>query len=362
MKYLHHNKNWTDFRWDNDKLLPALGRVRHLQGKLLGQMNAIGFSLQEEAVLTTLTLDVLKSSEIEGELLNKDQVRSSIARRLGLDVGGLVSSPRHVEGVVEMMLDATQRYQLPLTDERLFGWHNALFPGGFSGPYRIEVAKYRTGAMQVVSGPMGRESVHYEAPGPERIEAEMKKFLSWFNAPSEVDPVMKAAISHFWFVAIHPFDDGNGRIARAITDMQLARGDGSGQRFYSMSNQILIERKKYYEALERTQSTDGDITMWFEWFLACLERALIGSEDILKSVFSKAKFWEEHGRSGLNSRQQLMLNKLLDGFDGKLTSSKWAKITKTSPDTALRDINDLIGREILRKDESGGRSTSYELA
>ncbi len=359
--YIHNHTNWTDFRWDNDKLLPQLGRVRHLQGKLLGQMENLGFSLQEEAVLTTLTLDVLKSSEIEGELLNPEQVRSSIARRLGLDVAGLVNSPRNVDGIVEMMLDATQRYNSPLTDERLFGWHNALFPSGFSGLYKIEVAKYRSGAMQVVSGAMGKERVHYEAPEAARVEAEMTKFLAWFNAGSNLDPVMKAAIAHFWFVAIHPFDDGNGRIARAITDMQLARGDGSSQRFYSMSNQILAERKQYYEVLEKAQHGDSDITVWFEWFLTCLERVLIGSAEALKSVLTKAKFWEQHSQTALNYRQRLMLNKLLDGFDGKLTSSKWAKITKSSPDTALRDINDLIARAIMRKDDSGGRSTNYEL-
>ncbi len=243
--YIHQHKNWTDFSWDNDRLLPLLGRVRHLQGRLLGQMENIGFSLQEEAVLTTLTLDVLKSSEIEGELLNPEQVRSSIARRLGLDVAGLVNSPRNVDGIVEMMLDATQRYSSPLTDERLFGWHNALFPSGFSGLYKIEVAKYRSGAMQVVSGAMGKERVHYEAPEAAHVEAEMTKFLAWINNNTQTDPVMKAAIAHFWFVVIHPFDDGNGRIARAITDMQLARGDGSSRRFYSMSNQILAERKRY---------------------------------------------------------------------------------------------------------------------
>ena len=359
--YIHNHTNWTDFRWDNDKLLPLLGRVRHLQGKLLGQMENLGFSLQEEAVLTTLTLDVLKSSEIEGELLNPEQVRSSIARRLGLEVAGLVNSPRNVDGIVEMMLDATQRYDSPLTDERLFGWHNALFPSGFSGLYKIEVAKYRSGAMQVVSGAMGKERVHYEAPEAVRVEPEMTKFLGWFNADSNLDPVMKAAIAHFWFVAVHPFDDGNGRIARAITDMQLARGDGSSQRFYSMSNQILAERKQYYEVLEKTQHGDSNITVWFEWFLTCLERALIGSGEVLKSVLTKAKFWEQHSQTALNDRQRLMLNKLLDGFDGKLTSSKWAKITSSSPDTALRDINDLIARGILRKDDSGGRRTNYEL-
>jgi Fic family protein len=360
--YIHNHPNWTDFQWDNDRILPLLGRVRHLQGRLLGQMENLGFSLQEEAVLTTLTLDVLKSSEIEGEILNYDQVRSSIARRLGIEYAGMVYAARNVEGVVEMMLDATQRYSEPLTDERLFGWHNALFPSGFSGAYKIEVAKYRTGEMQVVSGAMGKEKVHYEAPVPERVKEEMDKFLAWFNADSIIDPVIKAAIAHFWFVAIHPFDDGNGRITRAITDMQLARGDGSPQRFYSMSNQILTERKQYYEVLEKTQRGGGDITAWFEWFLTCLERALSNSEDVLKAVLVKAKFWDTHRQTNLNDRQRLMLNKLLDGFDGKLTSSKWAKIAKTSSDTALRDIQDLIEKGILQKEAGGGRSTNYELA
>lgn len=359
--YLHQKENWTDFRWDNDRLLPLVGHVRHLQGRLLGQMESLGFPLQEEAVLTTLTLDVLKSSEIEGEVLSKEQVRSSIARRLGLVVSGLVDSSRNVDGVVEMMLDATQRYALPLTDARLFGWHAALFPSGHSGPYKIEVAKYRSGEMQVVSGAMGREKVHYEAPKPEFMDVEMSRFLQWFNDESSVDPVIKAAIAHLWFVTIHPFDDGNGRIARAIADLQLARSDGSPQRFYSMSSQILAERKRYYEALEKAQRGDGDITLWLEWFLSCLERSLSSSEEILKTVLLKAKFWDEHRETELNARQRLMLNNLLDCFDGKLTSSKWAKIAKTSPDTALRDIQDLIAKGILRKEAQGGRSTNYEL-
>jgi Uncharacterized conserved protein len=359
--YIYQNKNWTDFTWDNDKLLSLLGNVRHLQGRLLGRMESLGFRLQEEAMLTTLTLDVLKSSEIEGEMLNKEQVRSSIARRLGLEVSGLVDSSRNVDGVVEMMLDATQNYAKPLQKERLYGWHAALFPTGYSGMYKIEVGKFRSGEMQVVSGAMGKEKVHYVAPKGELVEAEMETLLKWFNNGSQTDPVLKAAIAHLWFVTIHPFDDGNGRIARAIADMQLARSDNSPQRFYSMSNQILAERKKYYEILEKTQHSNGDITAWMEWFLTCLERALMNSEEILESVLSKSKFWEQHGQISLNDRQRLMLNKLLDGFEGKLTSSKWGKITKTSPDTALRDIQDLISKGILRKEAQGGRSTNYEL-
>lgn len=360
--FVHQKQDWSDFKWDSDKIVPLLGNVRYLQGKLLGQMESLGFSLKEEAVLTMLTLDVLKSTEIEGEILNKDQVRSSIARKLGITVNGIVASSRNVDGVVEMMLDATQHYDSPLTKKRLLGWHAALFPTGYSGMYKIEVGKYRTGDMQVVSGAMGKEKIHYEAPKPNLVESEMANFLDWLNnGHISIDPVLKAAIAHFWFITIHPFDDGNGRIARAITDMLLARSDNTSQRFYSMSNQILEERKVYYDILEKTQRGDGDITNWLFWFLSCLERALINTEKILESTIVKAKFWEQHSQTSLNNRQRIMLNKLLDGFDGKLTSSKWAKITKTSPDTALRDIQDLISKGILQKEAQGGRSTNYEL-
>ncbi len=360
--FVHQKQNWSDFKWDSDKIVPLLGNVRHLQGKLLGQMESLGFSLKEEAVLTTLTLDVLKSTEIEGEILNKDQVRSSIARKLGITVNGIVASSRNVDGVVEMMLDATQHYDSPLTKKRLLGWHAALFPTGYSGMYKIEVGKYRTGDMQVVSGAMGKEKIHYEAPKPNLVESEMANFLDWLNnGHISIDPVLKAAIAHFWFITIHPFDDGNGRIARAITDMLLARSDNTSQRFYSVSNQILEERKVYYDILEKTQRGDGDITNWLLWFLSCIERALINTEKILESTIVKAKFWEQHSQTSLNNRQRIMLNKLLDGFDGKLTSSKWAKITKTSPDTALRDIQDLISKGILQKEAQGGRSTNYGL-
>ena len=359
--YIYQRKNWTAFKWNNDTLLPLLANVRHLQGRLLGQMESLGFKFQEEALLSTLTLDVLKSNEIEGEVLNKDQVRSSIARRLGLAVSGLVDIPRNVDGVVEMMLDATQHYMKPLTTERVFGWHAALFPTGYSGMYKIEAGKYRSGDMQVVSGAMGKERVHYEAPKADVLEVEMKRFLNWFNNESETDPVLKAAVAHLWFVTIHPFDDGNGRIARTITDMQLARSDGSPQRFYSMSNQILTERKRYYNLLEQTQRGDGDITAWLEWFLRCLENTLVNSRVILESVLAKAKFWERHSQMSLNDRQRLMLNKLLDDFEGKLTSSKWAMIARCSQDTAIRDIQDLINKGILRKEAEGGRSTNYEL-
>jgi len=348
--YIYQTKDWPNFTWDNDKLLSLLANVRHLQGRLLGRMESLGFTLKEEAVLSTLTLDVLKSTEIEGELLNKDQVRSSIARKLGLEVSGLVDSPRNVDGVVEMMLDATQNYMQPITTERLFGWHAALFPTGYSGMYKIEVGKYRSGDIQVVSGAMGKEKVHYEAPKADQVYPEMNRFLEWFNnTQSDIDSVLKAAIAHFWFVTIHPFDDGNGRIARAITDLQLSRSDGSPQRFYSMSNQILVERKKYYEVLEITQQGTTDITEWLVWFLSCLENALVNSSDVLDSVLGKARFWERHIQTSFNDRQRLMLNKLLDGFEGKLTTSKWSKITKCSQDTAIRDIQDLIKRVFYKK-------------
>lgn len=360
-KYIYQYGNWPLFSWDEGEIQGLLGRVRYLQGMLLGQMGAIGFSLKEEAVLTTLTLDVLKSSEIEGEILNYEQVRSSIARKLGMEYAGMVYPDRNVEGVVEMMLDATQNYTLPLDEERLFGWHAALFPTGRSGMYKIDVACYRSGEMQIVSGAMGKEKVHYQAPPPDRVKAEMDAFLKWFNGEDKLDLVLKSGIAHFWFIIIHPFDDGNGRITRALSDMLLARSDNTPQRFYSLSNQILIERKRYYEVLQKAQSSDGDITEWLTWYLECLHRALQTSEATIQKVLQKAGFWDKHKETELNARQRLMLNKLLDGFDGKLTTSKWAKITKSSQDTALRDINDLIGKGILSKETGGGRSTNYEL-
>jgi Fic family protein len=362
--YIHQHKDWPYFTWRNEALLSELGKVRHLQGKLLGKMEALGFALQEEAVLETLTLDVLKSSEIEGELLNPEQVRSSIARRLGMEISGLIPSDRNVDGVVEMMLDATQQNDQPLNHERLFGWHASLFPTGRSGMYKIEVGGWRkdeTGPMQVVSGAMGKEKVHYQAPEAALLNQEMNAFIDWFNTEKQLDPVLKAAVAHLWFVTIHPFEDGNGRIARAITDLQLARADGSKQRFYSMSAQIRLERKAYYDILEKTQKGDLDITDWLIWFLDCLHQALLTTDQILARVLTKAKFWENHAVVSINDRQRTIINKLLDGFDGKLTSSKWAKITKCSPDTALRDITDLMAKHILRKEEAGGRSTNYEL-
>lgn len=365
-RYIHQHLNWPEFHWNQNKLAQLLAEVRHRQGRLLGRMEGLGFNLQAEATLQTLTLDVLKSSEIEGEILDREQVRSSIARRLGMDIAGLVPTDRHVEGVVEMMLDATQNYTNELTDERLFGWHAALFPTGRSGMHKIVVGAWRDNTkddpMQVVSGPMGREMVHYEAPASEVLEKEIKRFCDWVNKEYSIDPVMKAAIAHLWFVTIHPFDDGNGRIARAIADMQLTRADGTPQRFYSMSAQIRKERTDYYNILEETQKGTLDITQWIEWFLSCLGRALASTDETLAVVLKKAKFWEKYAESSFNDRQVLLLNKLLNGLEGKLNSSKWAKMAKCSQDTALRDIQNLIDRKILMKEPSGGRSTSYVLA
>ncbi len=353
--YIHELKDWPDFRWDDGLAARHLAPVRHRQGRLIGRMEALGFELRAEAVLTTLTEDILKSSEIEGEILNRDQVRSSIARRLGLDIGALAPADRRTEGVVEMMLDATQKYAEPLTAERLFAWHAALFPTGRSG-------MTSSGPMRVVSGPIGRERVHYVAPRAARLEAEMSAFLSRFNRGAMLDPVLKAALAHLWFVTIHPFDDGNGRIARAIADMALASSEQSAQRFYSMSAQIRLERSAYYNVLEATQKGDLDITAWLEWFLGCLDRAIEGAENALSGVLHKARFWEALKNQPLNERQRKVINRMLDGIEGKLTSSKWAALTKSSPDTALRDITDLVKRGILVRDAGGGRSTSYSLA
>lgn len=360
-KYIYQYKNWTSFTWRESDINAIFGEVRYLQGRILGQMNTLGFATKEEATLRTLTLDVIESSAIEGEKLDYDQVRSSIARRLGINIAGLVPANRKVDGVVEMMLDATQNFQKPLTKKRLCGWHSALFPTGHSGMLRIEVARYRTGAMQIVSGAMGRERVHYEAVPGARVKEEMDHFLKWFNDKNTIDPVLKSAIAHFWFIIIHPFDDGNGRIARAISDLMLARADGTSDRFYSMSSQILVERKKYYETLQRVQHSSGDLTDWLSWFLHCLKNSLVATEQTLQKILRKNEFWQKHENSELNERQRLVLNKLFDGLDGKLKSSKWAKIAKCSPDTALRDIKDLMDKQILRQEQAGGRSTNYEL-
>ncbi len=361
--YIHRKKDWPHFTWDEKKLVTLLAEVRHKQGILLGKMQSLGFSLQGEASLQMLTLDVLKSSEIEGEILDQEQVRSSIARRLGMGIAGLVAADRNVEGVVEMMLDATQNYQQELTEVRLFDWHAALFPTGRTGMQKIVVGAWRdndkSDPMQVVSGPMGREKIHFQAPDAELISDEMAALFKWFNERETTDPVIKSAIAHLWFVTIHPFDDGNGRIARAIADMQLARSDNSAQRFYSMSAEIRKQRNKYYDILEATQKGSLDITDWLEWFLTCLDQSLSTTEETLADILMKAKFWEKHANENFNERQKLMLNKMLDGFNGKVNTSKWAKITNTSTDTALRDITNLLERHILIKEEGGGRSTSY---
>jgi Fic family protein len=363
--HIHELGDWPAFRWDRDRLAELLASVRHRQGRLIGRMESLGFDLRREAVLETLTSDVVKSSEIEGERLDAEQVRSSIARRLGMDAGALKPADRHVEGIVEMMLDATGQYDSALTAERLFGWHAALFPTGRSGMTRIRVGAWRddgTGPMQVVSGPVGKERVHFTAPAAARLEREMSQFLDWFNRPADIDEVLKAALSHLWFVTIHPFDDGNGRIARATADMALARSERSSQRFYSMSTQIRKEREAYYDILEHTQKGTMDVTGWMEWFLACLGGAIDGVHEVLGAVLVKARFWDNVRGVTLNERQKLVLNRLLDGFDGNLTTSKYAKLTKSSQDTALRDILLLVERGILVRGTERGRSTSYALA
>jgi len=365
VSYIHENPDWPNLRWDDAKLLPLLADVRHRQGRLLGRMEGLGFRLRAEASLTTLTADVIKSSAIEGAVLDAEQVRSSIARRLGLDFGGKVQTSRDVEGVVEMMLDATQKYAQPLTAERLFSWHASLFPTGRSGMRRITVGAWRPadiGPMQVVSGPIGRERVHFEAPSADRLKREVSFFLKWFGAANGIDPVLKAGIAHFWFVTIHPFEDGNGRISRAIADMALARAEGTMERFYSMSTQIEAEKKHYYLNLEQSQKGGVDITSWLEWFLGCLGRAVAGAEDGLASVLRKAKTWERiNSQSPVNERQRTVINRLLDGFEGNLSTSKYAKLAKCSGDTALRDINILLNQGVLVQVAGGGRNTSYRL-
>jgi Fic family protein len=362
--YLWEKPDWPAFSWEEKALTALLAQVSREQGRLLGKMEGLGFDLRNEAHLRTLTEDVLKSSEIEGEKLERDQVRSSIARRLGMDVAGLVPADRDVEGVVEMMMDATGNYSQPLTEERLFAWHASLFPTGRSGMHKIRVGAWRddsTGPMEVVSGTIGKEKVHYVAPPAERLADEMAKFLEWFEGPKDTDPLLTAGLAHLWFVTIHPFDDGNGRIARAIADMALARSEKTGQRFYSMSAQIRLERKDYYNKLEATQKATLDVTRWQTWFLECLHRAIDGAQETLGAVLFKAQFWERFAKEPLNERQIKVLNRLLDGFEGKLTTSKWAKLAKCSQDTAYRDILDLVERGALQKDAGGGRSTSYSL-
>jgi Fic family protein len=365
MAYIHDLHGWPKLTWSGDALSRPLADVRHKQGRLLGRMEALGFASRQEASLDVLTSDVVKSSAIEGETLSPEEVRSSIARRLGLDVAGVSTSARNVEGIVEMMLDATGNFAEPLTDHRLFAWHAALFPTGRSGMTTIAVGMWRpeeAGPMKVVSGPIGRERVHFEAPEAARLGTEMQAFLEWFNGRSAIDPVLKAGVAHLWFVTIHPFEDGNGRIARAIADMALARADQTKDRFYSMSSQIAADRKHYYRELERAQRGDLDITRWLTWFLHCLDRAIDNAGELLGGVIRKTKLWSRINPHPVNSRQRLVINRMLDGFEGFLTTSKYATLAKCSPDTALRDIHDLVARNILQRNRHGGRSTSYRLA
>ena len=361
--YIWQQPTWAEFTWDNEKLITLLSEVRNLEGRVLGLMSGLGFSVQNTTSLDVMVEDVLRSSEIEGELLNADRVRSSIARHLGIDTEGLPEPDHYTEGVVQVMLDAVRNSNEPLTYERLFNWHAALFPTGRSGMYLITVAAYRVGTepMQVVSGAMGREKVHYEAPASEDVPAMMNEFLTWINGEQDLDPILKAAIAHLWFVAIHPFDDGNGRLTRTITDMLLAKADGMPHRFYSMSAEILRERKGYYAALEKTTTGTMDITLWLEWFLQTLRSAILRAETTVQRVVKKSLFWQQHREVSMNERQVKVVNMLWDGFDGKLTTSKWAKITKSSQATALRDITDLVEKGVLIIANEGGRSTNYLL-
>lgn len=359
--YIHEKENWTDFRWDNEKLLPKLASVRHLQGKLLGQMEHLGFDLTEKATLESLILDVIDTSKIEGEFLNPELVRSSIARKLGIEGAEFTTTPRNIDGIVDVLLDATQNFEKPLTEERLFGWHHSLFQSGYSGHTMIDVARYRSAGMKVISGAFGREKIHFEAPDSERVPQEMELFLTWLNSENHSDLVIKSAISHLWFVTIHPFDDGNGRLARAIMDMLLARSDNSKIRFYSMSNQIFKEHKRYNEIIEKTQKGTGDITEYLEWFLNCFERALHSSETNLEIVLDKSRFWDIHKFTSTNERQLLIINYLYDNYDkevGFLRTSTYAKLAKCSTDTALRDLQDLVKKGMLQVEDSG-KKTNY---
>ena len=367
-RYIHNQPNWPTFQWDQKKLAKPLASVRHQQGRLIGHMEALGLPLQQEAVLQTLTEDIVKSSEIEGETLDVIQVRYSIARRLGMDVGGRKTSDRHVEGVVDMMLDATRHYDRPLAADRLFQWHASSFLTGRGGTHKIRTGAWRAdraGPIRVVSGPIGRERVYFEAPPAARLGREMRVFLDWFNQDgtnADADAVLKAGLAHLWFMTIHPFADGNGRIARAIMDLALARSERSPHRFYSMSAQIRRERGTYDDILEHTREGGLDVTPWMEWFVACLGRAIDGAQTTLSAVLQKARFWRTLGDVPINERQRLMLSRLLDGVEGNLTTSKWATIVKCSSDTALRDMAELVERGVLVRNAAGGRSTSYALA
>jgi Fic family protein len=360
-RYIYQSPQWPQFHWEDAQLQGVLGRVRQSQGKINALMSTLGFTEKAEAGLHTYAMDLVKSSEIEGEHLDYAQVRSSLARKLGINTAGLVQSPRNVDGMVEILVDATHNHHAPLTHERLYSWHAALFPTGYSGLYRVLTGAYRTEEIQVVSGGIGHEKVHYQALPAAQVHAEMEKLLQWLEAPSTLDPVFRAGIAHFWFIIIHPFDDGNRRIVRALTDFLLARAEQSPERFYSLSMQMMKERKEYYAVLQRVQHSDGDITPWMLWFLQCLEGALEEANQQIQALLHKARFWQRHEHTPLNTRQRLILGKLLSGFEGKLQSSKWSKMAKCSPDTALRDIKDLVDKGILMTEESGGRSTSYRL-
>ncbi len=359
--YIHELENWTDFVWDKDKISPIVASVRYLQGRLLGRMESLGFDFIERATLESLILDVVDTSRIEGEFLNPELVRSSIARKLGIENTDFVKTPRHIDGIVDVILDATQNFDKPLTENRLFGWHNALFQTGFSGYQQIDVARYRSGGMKVISGNFGREKIHFEAPSAERVPHEMERFLTWLNKDNSLDLVLKSIIAHFWFVTIHPFDDGNGRIARAILDMYLAKSDNSKFRFYSLSNQIFKEHKKYNKTIEKTQKGTPDITLYLEWFLGCFERALLASEQNLEIILDKARFWDKYKSTNVNDRQRLVINYLYDNYDkqfGFLRTSSYAKLIKCSTDTALRDLQDLVKKDMLKVEDTG-KKTNY---
>lgn len=365
MPYIHEHPDWPSLTWDDGSLVQQLTSVRHKQGRLLGRMEMLGFDLKREASLTALTAEIVKSSAIESQNLDPGEVRSSIARQMGLDIAGLQVSRRETDGLVEMMLDATQNFAAPLTEARLAGWHTALFPVGHSGLSQIVVGRWRppeADPMQVISGRYGRRRVHFQAPAADRLDNEMDRFLNWFNTDDSIDPMIKAGLAHFWFVTIHPFEDGNGRIARAIADLALARADQQPQRFYSMSAQIAIERNDYYDILEHAQRGGPDITDWLAWFLACLDRAITAADNLLDHVLYKARFWQFAHRQGLNDRQQLILTRMLDDFEGYLTTSKYAKLAKCSTDTALRDIRELRSYGLIQQNSAGGRSTSYRLS
>ncbi len=359
--YIHERENWYNFVWDNEKILPILASVRHLQGKLLGRMESLGFDLIERATLESLILDVIDTSKIEGEFLNPEQVRSSIAQKLGIEGAEFVNTPRNIEGIVDVLLDATQNYDKSFSYERLFGWHNSLFQTGYSGPVKIDVGRFRSGGMKVISGAFGKEKVHFEAPATERVPPEMDLLMNWLNNENQIDLVLKSAISHLWFVTIHPFDDGNGRLARALMDLFLARSEGSKIRFYSISNQIFKEHKRYNEIIEKSQKGTSDITSYLEWFLDCFERALHASEINLEIILDKAHFWEKHKFTAINSRQRKIINYLYDNYDkevGFLRTSTYAKLADCSTDTALRDLQDLVEKEILKSEDSG-KKTNY---